>query len=142
MSKRVEDALAKRNKGYNCAQAVGCAYCDLAGVDEETMFRATEGLGIGCGGFEGTCGAVTGACVLAGFKNSSANMEKPDSKKETLRLSKAITKKFYERNGELTCKVLKGIESGVVIRTCPGCVEDAAEIVEEVLFAEELRKES
>lgn len=141
MSKRVETALEKRKRGYNCAQAVSCAYCDLAGVDEETMFRATEGLGIGCGGFEGTCGAVTGACVLAGFLRSSANLEKPDSKKETLKLSKEITRRFQEKNGELVCKVLKGIETGVVIRSCPDCVRDAAEIVEEVLFADILQEE-
>ncbi len=26
-------------KGYNCAQSVACAYCDLVGLDEQTAIR-------------------------------------------------------------------------------------------------------
>ena len=74
MSKKVEQAMAFHDKGYNCAQAVACTYCDLVGMDEETMFKATEALGLGMGGMEGTCGALTGACVVAGMKNSCGGM--------------------------------------------------------------------
>lgn len=66
METRVDQVAEKHKSGYNCAQAVACAYCDLVGIDEETMFRMTEGLGLGMGGMEGTCGAVTAACVIAG----------------------------------------------------------------------------
>ena len=31
------------------------------------------------------------------------------------------------------CRELKGVETGQVLRTCRGCVEDAAEILEEIL---------
>ena len=61
METRVDKVAEKHKSGYNCAQAVACAYCDLIGIDEETMFRLTEGLGLGMGGMEGTCGAVTAA---------------------------------------------------------------------------------
>ena len=37
--KRVEE---NHKKGYNCAQAVACAYSDLFGVDEKEAFRAVE----------------------------------------------------------------------------------------------------
>ena len=80
MESRVEKTIELHNKGYNCAQSVACAYCDLVGVDEVTMFKMTEGLGLGMGGMEGTCGALTGACVLAGMKNSSGNIDAPNSK--------------------------------------------------------------
>ena len=34
MSSRVEKARENHGKGYNCCQAVACAYADLVGVDE------------------------------------------------------------------------------------------------------------
>ena len=80
MNTRVEETIKRHDKGYNCAQAVACTYCDLVGMDEKTMFRLTEALGLGMGGMEGTCGALTGACILAGLKNSTGNLAKPDSK--------------------------------------------------------------
>ena len=132
---RKEKALELHQKGYNCAQSVTCAYCDMAGIDQETMFIVTEGLGLGMGAMLGTCGAVSGACIIAGAMNSSANLEAPDSKKSTYELTAAITKKFQEKNSTLTCKVLKGIDTGTVLRPCSGCIEDACDILEEVLPA-------
>ena len=80
MQTRVEETLKRHDRGFNCAQSVACTYCDLVGVDEEMMFRVTEAFGAGMGGMEGTCGAVSGACVLAGMKASTGNLEKPNSK--------------------------------------------------------------
>lgn len=137
MKTRVEETITRHDKGYNCAQAVACTYCDKVGVDEETMFRMTEALGLGMGGMIGTCGAVSGACVLAGMKRSTGNIEAPNSKAESYKLSREITQKFMEQNGSLTCKNLKGVETGKMLRSCPDCIRDAAAIVEQVLFSEE-----
>lgn len=136
MKTRVEETITRHDKGYNCAQAVACTYCDKVGVDEETMFRMTEALGLGMGGMLGTCGAVSGACVLAGMKRSTGNIEAPNSKAESYKLSREITQKFMEQNGSLTCKDLKGVETGKILRSCPDCIKDAAAIVEQVLFSE------
>lgn len=136
METRIEKTIEKHDKGYNCAQAVACTYCDLVGVDEETMFKAAEALGLGMGGMEGTCGAVSGACLLAGFKNSTCNLEAPDSKASSYKLSRAIVEKFLAQNGAVACKDLKGVNTGTVLRKCPDCIRDAAKFAEEVLFAE------
>ena len=133
MSDRIAKALANHDKNFNCYQSVACAYCDLVGVDEETMFKAAEAFGLGMGGMEGTCGAIAGAVLLAGFKNSSANLEHPDSKGQTYKLSAAIVKEFLEKNGATACRDLKGKDTGVILRTCPGCIEDAAAIAEKIL---------
>lgn len=137
MQTRVEDTIKRHNKGYNCAQAVACTYCDLVGVDEEIMFKMTEALGLGMGGMQGTCGAVTGACVLAGMKASTGNMEQPNSKMNSYQLAREITNRFQEQNGSLVCKELKGVETGEMLRSCPNCIKDAAGLVEQVLFTEE-----
>ena len=133
MSDRIAKALANHDKNFNCCQSVACAYCDLVGVDEETMFKAAEAFGLGMGGMEGTCGAIAGAVLLAGFKNSSANLEHPDSKGQTYKLSAAIVKEFLEKNGATAGRDLKGKDTGVILRTCPGCIEDAAAIAEKIL---------
>ncbi len=137
MESRIEKTIELHNKGYNCAQAVACAYCDLVGVDEETMFKMTEGLGLGMGGMEGTCGAVTGACILAGIKNSTANLDAPDSKVNTYKLSREILESFKVKNSSVVCKELKGVQTGKMLRACSGCIMDAATLVEKVLFSED-----
>lgn len=136
MNTRADEAVEKYKNGYNCAQAVVCTYCDLVDGDEKTMFKATEALGIGMGNMEGTCGAVTAACILAGMKRSSGNTEKPDSKGETLSLSRKILNEFKEKNTTVVCKELKGIETGKVLLPCTECIREASRIAEKVLFEE------
>ena len=133
MSDRIQKALDNHNKNYNCCQSVACAYCDLLGIDEATMFKAGEAFGLGMGNMEGTCGAIAGAVLLAGFKNSSANLEKPNSKASTYKLSAAILKAFEEKNGATLCHVIKARDTGNVLRSCSGCIEDAAQIAEDIL---------
>lgn len=134
MKTRIDETIKKHDKGYNCAQAVACTYSDLVGMDEETIFRLTEALGAGMGNMEGTCGAVSGACILAGLKNSTGNLDIPNSKGQTYKLSREILNEFKEQNGSVVCKDLKGTETGKVLRPCEECIKDAARIVEKVLF--------
>lgn len=128
-----ELAIAYHDKGYNCAQAVICAFSEELGVSEEILFKAAEGFGLGMGCMNGTCGAVSGAVMAAGFKNSTANFDGPKSKMDTYQLSKQILTAFEAKNGSTTCKELKGIDTGTVLRSCPGCIEDAVDLVNEVL---------
>lgn len=131
---RIEKALKNHGKGYNCAQSVACAFCDLTGLDEKTLFRLTEGLGLGMGCMDGTCGAISAACTLAGLATSTGNLEHPDSKGNSYRVSKACMTAFKEKNGSVTCRELKGIDTSVPLRSCSGCIEDAAAIIAEQLF--------
>ena len=137
MNTRVDETIKRHDIGYNCAQAVACTYCDLVGVEEELMFRLTEVLGGGMGGMEGTCGALSGACVLAGMKASTGNLEKPNSKAASYKLSKEILNLFKEQNGSVICKEIKGVGTGKVLRSCQDCIKDAAMLAEKVLFSEE-----
>ena len=130
---RKEKAIELHNKGFNCAQAVACTFAEELGVPEEVLFSACEGFGLGMGGMEATCGAVSGAVMAAGFKNSCATPENPTTKAATYQLTRAITKAFHEKNGTLTCKELKGVETGKVVRSCTDCIMDAVEIAEQVL---------
>ena len=74
MSTKVEKALELHGKGYNCAQAVACSFCEEFGVDQETMFKISEGFGFGMGMMD-MCGAVTGMMMVIGMDNSIGNLE-------------------------------------------------------------------
>ena len=128
-----ELAIALHDKKYNCAQAVACAFAEEAGIDKEVLFKACEGFGLGMGGMQGTCGAISGAVILAGFKNSDGNVDNPGTKASTYQLSREIMEKFEKKNKASRCRDLKGIDTGVVLRSCPDCIMDAVEIVREVL---------
>lgn len=132
MSDRVNKALEKHKAGYNCAQCVACSFSEELGIDEDVLFRATEGLGGGMGSTKATCGAVAGAGVVFGFKNSTGK-ELLNSKGATCRLSRELVKQFEEKNGSVICEVLKGVKTKEVLRSCPGCIQDAVEITEEIL---------
>ena len=134
-TKRMEEALKKHDMGYNCAQAVSCVFCDKVGIDEETMFRITEGMGLGMGGMEGTCGAIGAASILSGLKNSSAHLDSPDSKKISYQMSRQCLSNFKNQNGSLICKDIKGVETGNVLRSCNDCIADAVKINDETLFS-------
>ena len=137
MESRIQKTLENHAKGYNCAQAVACANCDLVGMDEQSVFRVTEAFGLGMGGMQATCGAVSGAVLLAGLKSSCGDLEAPVSKGKTYQISKKIVEGFQKKNGSTVCKDLKGVETGERLRSCDGCIEDAAALVEQILFAEE-----
>ena len=108
MKSRVEETIARHDKGYNCAQAVVCTYCDLLGIDEETAFKMSEGFGFGMGMTE-VCGAVSGMTFIAGLKNSDGNLSAPKTKRDTYTLSREMAQKFKEKNGSYICAELKGI---------------------------------
>lgn len=113
--------------GYNCAQSVACAFAEDFGFDSGTVFKLAEGFGLGMGNMECTCGAVSGAVMAAGMKNSGSV---PGSTKgSTYGLSRQINEAFTEKNGTLICADLKGVTTGKPLRSCPGCIDDAVEIL-------------
>lgn len=136
MQSRINDCAALHDKGYNCAQAVACAYADLVGADARTLFAATEGLGLGMGGMEGTCGALSGACIICGLAKSGADTENPTTKGSTYKVSREIVRRFGQECGATRCRDLKGVDTGEVLCSCPQCIENAARILEEVVFTE------
>lgn len=136
MSERIKKAVEYHHKGYNCAQAVVCAYCDLFDMDERESFRMAEAFGFGMGTM-GTCGAVSAMAMLAGMKISDCDLAKPATKKESYRAMKQMTKAFEEKNQTVVCRELKGVGTGAPLRSCDGCIEDAASIIEEFLLKAE-----
>ena len=118
-------ALELHSMKYNCAQAVACTLAPLIGADEELCFRAAEGLGGGMGGLTETCGAVSGAAMAIGLANSNGQDDRT-SKQATYRIVRKLVSDFREQNGSTLCPELKGIKTKQPLRSCDGCIVDAA----------------
>lgn len=128
-----ELAIANHDRKFNCAQAVACSFAEEVGVEEKALFQAAEGFGLGMGGMQATCGALSGAVMLAGFKNSDGKLDDPATKADTYKLSKEMVKRFQEKTGSTVCKELKGTETGKMLCSCPDCIRCGVEVVQEVL---------
>lgn len=133
MENRVSKIAENHAKGYNCCQCVLCAYSDLLGIDESTLFKVSEGFGLGMGMME-TCGAATGMFMAAGLKNSSGNVDVKLTKPETMKLVKEMAEAFEKRVGAMDCRVIKGVDTGKMLKSCNACIEDGVRIVGEKLF--------
>ena len=135
MKSRVGIAKEKHRSGYNCSQSVVCTYSDLLGMDEEMAFRVSEAYGLGIAKRFETCGSVCAMMMLAGLKNSDANLENPGSKLATFDLGHKMAGQFEEWNSTCTCAKLRGTDGAAGrLRSCRGCVADCARIVEDYLF--------
>lgn len=135
MESRVDETIARHKRGYNCAQAVACTYCDLFDVDEATMYRMVEGFGRGLGGaHDGACGAVTGACAVLSLAGSKWAEEKGKTKQGTYAAVKALCSAFGEKNGSILCEDLLGLRAAGVHHSCQNCILDAATLLEEALM--------
>ena len=125
-----EKALEYHKKGYNCAQAVSCAFCEEFGIKEEDMYKISEGFGLGMGMMD-TCGALTGLFMLIGLKNSGGIENAGKTKADTYMKTREYAAKFREINGSVYCRDLKGIETGTVLAPCSKCITDAGALAEE-----------
>ncbi len=132
MKNMTEKAMEYHKNGCNCCQAVFCAYAEEMGMKFEDAYKIAEALGGGMGGSkEHICGAVSGALMAASMMNSDGQPGKK-SQPATYALSQKILNKFAEKNTSVVCKDLLGL-NGKKLRSCPGCVEDAAQILYEVM---------
>lgn len=124
-----EYAVELRNKGYNCAQAVLCAYANELNMDEKQLFILSEGLGSGLACTQGTCGALNAACMIQSVVSSSGNLQTPNSKGVTYPKVVKIVKTFESKVGALKCRDIKGIDTGKVLMECEDCVRLACRLV-------------
>ena len=138
MVSRAVLAAERHMKSYNSAHAISSTKFDHVCVYEEEAFRSTEAFGLGMGGMLGTCGALSGAVYLASLATSDGNLENPSTKKASYAPSRELLNRFCEKNGSVTCRVLKGLEGDRAAVPCPICISTACDLVEQVLFPDSL----
>lgn len=134
-------------QGFNCSQSVFCAFADRFGIDEETAKKVTAGLGGGVGRMREVCGAVSASAMVLGSICAATEGSDEDSKKKNYELVREFSERFTEMHSSVVCRDL--LKMSVIMentakpddrtaeyykkRPCLKVVEDAAEILEEML---------
>lgn len=141
-------ALAKALflEGYNCSQAVVCAFCDETGLDIDAAARLASSFGGGLGRLREVCGTVSGAAIVLGLVRGYSDPKDFRAKADHYRLVREFAERFRAVNGSIVCReLLRGIDSSVggdplrrtpeyyQKRPCPELAACAARIVEGLL---------
>ena len=133
-------------EGYNCAQAVLCAFDDVTGIDKQTSTRLASSFGGGMGRLREVCGTVSGALLVLGIVCGYSDPEDTAAKTAHYHLVQEFARRFTELNGTIICReLLKGVkvkpgdrpeertEEYYAARPCLRHVGEAAAIVDEMI---------
>ncbi len=143
---RAESAKALFLEGYNCAQAVFCAFEDVTGLPRQTAARIASGFGGGIGRMREVCGAVSGAVMTLDMALGYDDPQAAAAKAAHYRLIQEFARRFREENGSILCReLLAGVQttpgSDPQARTpayyrkrpCPELVALSAQITQQML---------
>ena len=95
--------------GYNCAQAVFIAYCDVAAMSEEMAATVAAPFGGGMGRLREVCGAVSGMTMVAGFLSPNPLPNDNENKKQCYATVQSLAEAFRQENGSIVCRELLGL---------------------------------
>lgn len=140
----MNSAVSCFKQGFNCSQALLATYGEQFGLNREIALKVSGVFGAGMGMGE-TCGAVAGAFMLIGTKYGKTKVEDQQTEAKAYSLLQDFVGKFKSRNKSIVCKELLdcdvstpegmkfAMEKGLFTTVCPKFVQDAAEIIEEIL---------
>ena len=98
-----EEAKRLFMEGYNCSQAVFCAFRDVTGLDLDTAARLSSSFGGGMGRLREVCGTVSGALMALGMIRGYADPQDRNAKTAHYRLVQEYARLFRERSGSIIC---------------------------------------
>ena len=93
-------------EGYNCAQAVAVAFCDLTGLNEKQSAKMVSSFGGGMGRLREVCGAVSGMFFVLGCLYGYDNSDADETKKTLYSQVQELAAGFRERCGSIICREL------------------------------------
>ena len=133
-------------QGYNCSQAVVCAFCDVTGLEMDAAARMASSFGGGLSRLREVCGTVSGAALVLGIVKGYSDPRDYAAKKAHYALVQEFARRFREQNGSIICRdLLRGVDvtGGSVPeerteeyykkRPCPELAYRAARILEDML---------
>lgn len=140
-----EHAEEQFKAGLNCSQAVFGEYAEEYGVEPGSALKIACGFGGGMGRMGYTCGAVTGAIMVIGIATCGPDPRALTSRVRAYGLVQSFIEEFETRHQTISCRELLGCDIsrpegheeamrlGLFETECPKYVEDAVEILEEML---------
>jgi len=141
-------------EGYNCAQAVFCAFSDVTGLDRDAAARLSSSFGGGMGRLREVCGGVSASLLVLGMVRGYSDPRDPEAKKAHYALVQEYARRFRDAKGTILCReLLAGVQVRPGLepeerdaeyyqrRPCPEICREAARILEELLRETETEKE-
>ncbi|MFV9631467.1 MAG: C-GCAxxG-C-C family protein [Methanosarcinales archaeon] len=142
---KIECAVSCFKEGFSCSQALLSTYGPQFDLNREMALKVSGAFGGGIGHMGETCGAVTGVIMVIGLKYGKTRAENEQIEEKAYSLIQEFVDKFNSRNGSIICRELLGYdistpegmklakEKNLFITICPKLVQDAAEIIEQIL---------
>ena len=140
-----QEAAACFCDGFSCSQAVLSTYGARYGLEREQALRLAAGLGGGMGRMGRTCGAVTGAFLVIGLEHGGTTAADKEAKERTYGAVRVFADRFEQRHGSTRCRELlecdisqpeeyvRAQREGLFKSRCPGLVQSAGELLDELL---------
>lgn len=137
-------------QGYNCAQAVFCAFTDVTGLTEAEAARIASAFGGGMGRMREVCGAISGMLLTLGMLEGYDDPQAGAEKAALYARVQALAAQFRAENGAILCRELLGDASPshtptpearsshyYETRPCANLVRCAARLLDEHLSAQQ-----
>jgi len=132
--------------GYNCAQSVAVAFCDVLGLEPSQTARLVSSFGGGMGRLRQVCGCFSGILLVLGQLYGYDDPKEFDGKKELYARVQELAATFQAQNGSIICKELLGLagqdnsptpeqrtQEYYSKRPCPDLAASAARILAEYM---------
>jgi C_GCAxxG_C_C family probable redox protein len=145
MIEAVARASGLNEAGYSCSQSVFASFAPGLGLDEASALRVAAAFGGGMGRMGEVCGAVSAALMALGLRYAALDPTDLESKEHLTCLAREFAERFRQNQGTLLCRELLGCdmndpaavqaakEQGVFKARCPGFIQNAAEILAEMI---------
>lgn len=144
MTEAAARASGLNEAGYSCSQSVFASFAPGLGLDEPSALLVAAAFGGGMRMGE-VCGAVSGALMALGLRYAALDPTDLESKERLARLVQEFAARFRQNHGTLLCRELLDCditdpaavqaakEQGVFKARCPGYIQNAAEILAEMI---------
>jgi C_GCAxxG_C_C family probable redox protein len=143
-------AVSKFLEGYNCAQAVLCAFGPDLGLEAEVALKVATGLGAGMARRGEVCGALTGGIMALGLKHGRGEGQDRSATERTYEKTQELMARFTRRHGSCLCRVLlegcdlrteegqrRFQDRDLLLKTCLPCVRSVVQDLTELMEAPE-----
>lgn len=146
MSERGDKAFELFTSGYNCAQAVAGAFCDMLSMDMDTVTKLASGFGGGMGRMREVCGTFSGIVMVVSTLYGYSDPMDNATKTEVYARIQELAEQFRQDNGSIICRELLGLSKpeGTPVpeqrtseyykkRPCPELCRYAADLLEKYI---------
>ena len=93
-------------QGYNCAQSVAVAFCDVTGLEEKFTAKMVSSFGGGMGRLREVCGAVSGMFFVLGHLYGYDTPDDNQKKMQLYTRVQELAAGFRAQNGSIVCREL------------------------------------